>query len=111
MLTGLARDGGLYVPETFPTLTQAQIASFAGKPYEEVAFEVMKPFVGDTFTDEEFKAIIQRAYAGFAHDAKCPVVQLSENHFLSWKRSKAWMRLICSSCIPTVACPRFSAAK
>lgn len=82
MLTGLARDGGLYVPETFPTLTQDKIASFAGKPYEEVAFEVMKPFVGDTFTDQEFKDIIKRAYAGFAHDAKCPVVQLSENHFL-----------------------------
>ena len=82
MLTGLARDGGLYVPETFPTLTTEQIASFAGKPYEDVAFEVMKPFVGDTFTDTEFKDIIKRAYAGFAHAAKCPVVQLSENHFL-----------------------------
>jgi threonine synthase len=82
MLTGLARDGGLYVPETFPTLTKDQIASFAGKPYEDVAFEVMKPFVGDTFTDQEFKDIIERAYAGFAHTAKCPVVQLSENHFL-----------------------------
>ena len=82
MLTGLARDGGLYVPETFPTLTTEQIASFAGKPYEDVAFEVMKPFVGDTFTDTEFKEIIKRAYAGFSHAAKCPVVQLSENHFL-----------------------------
>ena len=82
MLTGLARDGGLYVPETFPTLTTEQIASFAGKPYEDVAFEVMKPFVGDTFTDTEFKDIIKRAYAGFSHAAKCPVVQLSENHFL-----------------------------
>ncbi len=82
MLTGLARDGGLYVPETFPTLSTDQIASFAGKPYEDVAFEVMKPFVGDTFTDTEFKEIIKRAYAGFSHAAKCPVVQLSENHFL-----------------------------
>jgi threonine synthase len=82
MLTGLARDGGLYVPETFPTLTTEQISSFAGKPYEDVAFEVMKPFVGDTFTDTEFKEIIKRAYAGFSHAAKCPVVQLSENHFL-----------------------------
>ena len=82
MLTGLARDGGLYVPETFPTLTVEQIASFAGKPYEDVAFEVMKPFVGDTFTDSEFKEIIKRAYASFSHAAKCPVVQLSENHFL-----------------------------
>ena len=82
MLTGLARDGGLYVPETFPTLTTEQIASFAGKPYEDVAFEVMKPFVGDTFTDTEFKDIIKRAYVGFSHAAKCPVVQLSENHFI-----------------------------
>lgn len=82
MLTGLARDGGLYVPETFPTLTADEIAGFAGQPYEDVAFAVMKPFIGDTFSDDEFKAIIKRAYAGFAHDAKCPVKQLSENHFL-----------------------------
>lgn len=82
MLTGLARDGGLYVPETFPTLTTDEIAAFAGQPYEDVAFAVMKPFVGDTFGDDEFKAIIKRAYTGFAHDAICPVKQLSENHFL-----------------------------
>ena len=38
MLTGLARDGGLYVPEHVPALTHAQIAAMAGKSYEEVAF-------------------------------------------------------------------------
>jgi len=82
MLTGLARDGGLYVPEVFPTLTHKQIESFSAKSYEEVAFEVMKPFIGDTFSDEEFKIIIKSAYARFSHSAKCPVVQLAENHFL-----------------------------
>lgn len=82
MLTGLARDGGLYVPEAFPTLSHEQIAGFAGKAYEDVAFEVMKPFVGDTFSDDEFRAILKRAYASFSHAARCPVVQLSENHFL-----------------------------
>ncbi len=82
MLSGLARDGGLYVPEEWPTLSESKIASFAGKSYEEVAFEVMKPFVGDAFTDIEFMEIIQKAYAGFAHTAKCPLVQLDENHFL-----------------------------
>ena len=82
MLTGLARDGGLYVPEVFPTLNHEQIESFADKSYEEVAFEVMKPFIGDTFSDEEFKVIIKSAYAGFSHSAKCPIVQLAENHFL-----------------------------
>jgi threonine synthase len=54
MLTGLARDGGLYVPENIPTLSHTDIAAMAGKSYEEIAFQVMRPYVGDTFTDEEF---------------------------------------------------------
>ena len=82
MLTGLARDGGLYVPETIPTLSADEIAAMTGKSYEEVAFTVMRPFVGDAFTDEEFKGIIARAYANFRHDARAPLVQLAPNHFL-----------------------------
>ena len=82
MLTGLARDGGLYVPEEVPTLTQPQIAAMAGKSYEEVAFDVMRPFIGDTFTDPEFKGLIAQAYAGFGHAARAPLVQLDSNHYL-----------------------------
>lgn len=82
MLTGLARDGGLYVPETIPTLTKDQIAAMAGQSYEEVAFTVMRPFIGDTFTDDEFRALIANAYAGFGHTARAPLVQLAPNHFL-----------------------------
>ena len=82
MLTGLARDGGLYVPKKIPTMATEDIAALAGKSYEEVAFEVMKPFIGDSFTDEEFKGIIERAYAGFRHDARAPLVQLAPNHYL-----------------------------
>ncbi|TNE67474.1 MAG: threonine synthase [Rhodobacteraceae bacterium] len=82
MLTGLASDGGLYVPETIPTLSADQIASLAGLSYEEAAFIVMKPFIGETFTDAEFKEIISKAYAGFKHDARAPLVQLGPNHFL-----------------------------
>ncbi len=82
MLTGLARDGGLYVPETVPTMSKDEIAALAGLSYEEIAFRVMKPFVGDAFTDEEFQGIIARAYAGFRHDARAPLVQLGPNHFL-----------------------------
>ena len=82
MMTGLARDGGLYVPQTVPTLTRDQIASMAGKPYEDIAFEVMSPFIGDTFTEAEFKGLIAAAYAGFGHDARAPLVQLAPNHFL-----------------------------
>ena len=48
MLAGLARDGGLYVPETWPSIDAATITDFAGKPYAEVACEVIGPFIGDS---------------------------------------------------------------
>ncbi len=82
MLTGLARDGGLYVPETVPTLEQAQIAAMAGQSYEQIAYTVMRPFIGETFTDDAFRGLIENAYAGFGHDARAPLVQLAPNHFL-----------------------------
>ncbi|MGL4311699.1 MAG: threonine synthase [Paracoccaceae bacterium] len=82
MLTGLARDGGLYLPETIPVMDRADIAALAGLPYEEIAFRVMRPFVGDAFADDEFRAIIDRAYAGFGHAARAPLKQLGPNHFL-----------------------------
>jgi len=82
MLTGLARDGGLYVPETIPTLDPATIAAMEGHPYEEIAYTVMRPFVGDTFTDDAFRSCIDKAYAGFGHAARAPMVQLDQGHFL-----------------------------
>ncbi|GGC08014.1 threonine synthase [Marivita lacus] len=82
MLSGLARDGGLYVPETIPTLSTADIRAMHGLSYEEIAFRVMRPFVGDAFTDEVFADLITKAYAGFGHDARAPLVQLGNGHFL-----------------------------
>lgn len=82
MLTGLARDGGLYVPETIPRLNTDDIKAMAGKSYEEIAFQVMRPFVGDTFSDDDFKGIIERAYKGFGHAARAPLVQLDHGHYL-----------------------------
>jgi len=82
MLSGLARDGGLYLPESIPTLSHGDIAALSGLPYEEIAFRIMRPFIGETFTDDEFAEIIAKTYAGFGHDARAPLVQLAENHFL-----------------------------
>ena len=82
MMTGLARDGGLYVPEVVPALSKAEIAAMAGLPYEEIAFRVMRPYLGSTFTDAEFKGLLAAAYAGFGHAARAPLVQLGPNHFL-----------------------------
>ncbi len=82
MMTGLARDGGLYLPESVPVLSHDQIAALAGRPYEEIAFAVTRPFLGDTFADEAFRALIGKAYAGFGHPARAPLKQLAPNHFL-----------------------------
>ncbi|MZR12664.1 threonine synthase [Maritimibacter sp. DP07] len=82
MLTGLARDGGLYVPAEVPTLSRDDIASLAGQSYEQVAFTVMRPFIGEEFSDRELSACIRHAYAGFGHAVRAPLVQLGANHFL-----------------------------
>jgi threonine synthase len=82
MLTGLARDGGLYVPAGIPSMPEGDIAALAGLSYEEAAFRVMRPFVGDAFTDDDFAELIARAYAGFGHAARAPLKQLQPNHFL-----------------------------
>ncbi|MEM8576375.1 MAG: threonine synthase [Pseudomonadota bacterium] len=82
MLSGLARDGGLYVPQVIPTLAPDQIAAMAGQPYEDIAYTVMRPFVGDSVTDAEFRDLIAKAYASFGHPARAPLKQLDANHFL-----------------------------
>ncbi|NUB44063.1 threonine synthase [Fertoebacter nigrum] len=82
MMTGLARDGGLYVPDAVPVMAEADIAALAGLPYEEIAFRVMRPYIGGAFKDDEFKGLIDAAYAGFGHAARAPLVQLAPNHFL-----------------------------
>ncbi|SEM74391.1 L-threonine synthase [Pseudorhodobacter antarcticus] len=82
MMTGLARDGGLYVPAHVPQMSAQEISALAGLPYEEVTFRVMWPFLGDTFTEVQFRGLIAAAYKGFGHDARAPLVQLGPNHFL-----------------------------
>ena len=65
MLAGLARDGGLYLPQEWPHFSRAEIAKLKGKPYREVAFQVMRPFVGMAFDEMTFRRLIAEAYASF----------------------------------------------
>jgi threonine synthase len=75
MLTGLARDGGLYVPETWPQLSHETIAGFFGRPYWEVAVEVIRPFVGGEISDADLGRMANEAYATFRHPAVVPLRQ------------------------------------
>ncbi len=83
MLSGLATDGGLYVPDSWPHMTEDEIAALAGLSYEETAFRVIKPFVADTFSDEELRGILARAYGTFRHPARVPLVQTGPNEFVA----------------------------
>ncbi|EAV43353.1 threonine synthase [Stappia aggregata IAM 12614] len=82
LLQGLARDGGLYLPETWPQFDADTIASFAGKPYQDVAFQVISPFVGGAIPEDDLKSMIAEAYDGFRHPAVTPLVQTAPNTFI-----------------------------
>ena len=82
VLTGLASDGGLYVPETLPQFSAEELTAMAGESYAEIAFRVMKPFVDGAIDDETFRDIVRETYATFSHDAVVPLNQLDSNHYL-----------------------------
>ncbi|EIM26031.1 threonine synthase [Microvirga lotononidis] len=82
LLTGLARDGGLYLPESWPSLSQDTIRSFAGKPYAEVAKAVLGPLVDGDIPDAALGRMIDASYASFRHAAVCPLTQIGDNLFV-----------------------------
>jgi threonine synthase len=82
LLTGLARDGGLYVPAQWPRLSAARLRDLRGKSYEDVAFAVLQPFVGDDVPAADLQRMIVEAYGQFGHPAVAPLKQLDDNHFL-----------------------------
>ena len=82
LLAGLARDGGLYIPETWPTLSQDEIRSMAGQPYAETAKKVLAPFVEGEIPTSDFHKMVDEAYASFHHPAVAPLVQIDDNHWV-----------------------------
>ncbi len=82
LLTGLARDGGLYVPETWPVFSVAEIRALAGLPYGEAAARVMEPFIGDALDEGTLLTLVRDAYAAFDHAAVAPLKQLDERTWL-----------------------------
>ena len=81
-LAGLARDGGLYLPSSWPQLSRDEIADLAGLDYVETAVRVCRGFVGDALTEDELRALFAQAYGSFAHAAVTPLVQLDSRHWL-----------------------------
>ncbi|MEI5688150.1 threonine synthase [Sphingomonas kyungheensis] len=81
-LAGLASDGGLYLPDHWPSLSREAIAGLANLSYVDTAVAVMTPFVGDALTPGELKALCAQAYGRFSHAAVTPLVQLDHDRWL-----------------------------
>jgi len=82
LLAGLARDGGLYVPQEWPHFSAAEIRAMRGLPYPELAVRLLTPFLGGEVSPQVFERLAREAYATFRHEAVCPIVQLGANTFV-----------------------------
>lgn len=82
LLAGLARDGGLYLPETWPHFSQAEIRAMRGLSYPDLAIRLLTPFVDGEIDEATFAKIVREAYSTFRHDAVCPIVQHGPQSYL-----------------------------
>lgn len=82
LIEGLARDGGLYVPESWPQIPRDEIAGFRGKSYAEIALRVIAPFVGDDIPERDLKQMIAEAYATFDDKEVTPLHTLSSGEHI-----------------------------
>ena len=83
-LSGLSPDGGLYVPETYPTFSASEISSFKNLTYQELAFKIIKPFIGKTIPDKTLEEVIKKSYNNkvFTHEATAPLKQINNQIWL-----------------------------
>ena len=82
LLTGLASDGGLYVPENLPTFSTEEIAAMAALDYPQLAQKIIEPFVADCVSGAELRSILAATYAEFRHNAVAPMVQIAPNQWV-----------------------------
>lgn len=81
VLAGLAPDGGLYIPQdALPRFALRDILSWHGKQYHEIAYQLVRPFVGpEEISDADLLALLKRSFASFTHDDVTPVVVLPKD--------------------------------
>lgn len=75
-LTGLANDGGLYVPETWPKISHQQQIQYASYDYVDLATAILSHFTGDSLDDDKLRSLASQAYSSFQHEAVAPIKQL-----------------------------------
>ena len=82
LITGLARDGGLYVPKEWPKFSNNEIESMRELSYADLSIQIMKPFISDSISSDDFDALVRDTYEKFGHPAVAPLKQLENNLWL-----------------------------
>jgi threonine synthase len=82
LLAGLAQDGGLYVPKSWPEFSAAELRGLQELDYAELALQVIRPFVGDTLPAADLTRIVRETYRGFDHTAVAPLKQMGPGLWL-----------------------------
>ena len=82
LLTGLATDGGLYVPESLPVFSAQEIEAMAALDYPQLAHKIIFPFVGDCIPGDDLSDIIDDTYAEFRHGAVAPLIQIDSRQWV-----------------------------
>jgi threonine synthase len=82
LLAGLARDGGLYLPDAWPEFSAQEIRAMRALAYPELAVRLLTPFLNDEIKPAIFAQMVGQAYATFRHEATCPIVQIGPRSFV-----------------------------
>ncbi|MCG8426315.1 MAG: threonine synthase [Chromatiales bacterium] len=82
VMMGLATDGGLLLPESFPAIDDTTLQRWATLGFKELAIEVMWPYVGEDISREELTDLVERSYATFDHPEVTPVVEAGDRRIL-----------------------------
>ena len=82
ILTGLAPDGGLYVPEQLPQFSRQEIASWSSLSYQELALKIISPFVDGAIPEHDLQKIIAKSYSTFRHDDIAPLAKTGDNEWI-----------------------------
>ncbi len=82
LLSGLASDGGLFIPSEFPKFTLAEIDNFRTMTYEQLALKIISPYTDNLFSNQELKGLIEKSYSRFTDKKRSPLIRLGENHYM-----------------------------
>ena len=79
---GLAPDGGLYIPNKWPKLDKETLFSFSNMSYQQIAFNVISPYVDSSLSDSDLRTIIDKAYSSFDNNEITPLKKISDKEYL-----------------------------